>query len=224
MKSNKQEKALRKEIIETAQLMNKLGITINESGNVSARAAMDNHKGFLITPSAIPYDNLSPKEINFIWSEKEASHHEGPYPPSTEWMLHSHIYQNRPDVKAIVHTHSPNATALSCRDKPIPPFHPSVAALGGKEIACSEYATMGTYELAKKCVEALGNTMGCLISHHGVVACGDNLHQALAYALEIENIATMWTVLLKIGGGKMIPEAEMDVILEKYKARSHKYV
>ncbi|MCD8338603.1 MAG: class II aldolase/adducin family protein [Burkholderiales bacterium] len=220
----KREKTLRKKIIETARSMNRLGINVNKSGNVSARFEEGGQHGFLITPTGIPYKLLRPKDINFTWKIGEKWHHHGPFAPSSEWMLHALIYANRPDIKAIVHTHSRMATALSCRGKPIPAFHPLIATLGGKEIACAEYATMGSEELAEECVKTLGSTMGCLLSHHGVVACGHSLEQALAFAVEIENLASMWIELLKIGGHTLLPDEEMDRILEKFKVHPQNYV
>ncbi len=217
MKIKKDTKLLLQKIIATAVSMNRLGINVNKSGNVSVRSKLGGKDGFWITPSAIPYEKETPEDLVFIYKEGGQYHFVQDRKPSSEWLLHAAIYENRSDINAVVHTHSCMATVVSCLDEPIPAFHYMVAALGGKEISCAKYATMGTQELADNCVAALGTKMGCLLSHHGVVACAKSLPKALANAVEIENLAKMWVELKKLGGFTMIEDEEMDRIVEKFK-------
>ena len=100
---------LRREIVEVSQALDAAGLMPNKSGNVSVRSA----GGFLITPSGVPYAGLTPAqmvELPLPAREEPAS---GPR-ASSEWRLHAAVYGARPDVAAIVHTHSPRATALAC--------------------------------------------------------------------------------------------------------------
>jgi len=138
--------------------------------------------------------------------------------PSSEWNLHAFLYQARPDINAVVHTHSPYATMLSCLDEAIPPFHYMVAAAGGDTIPCAPYATFGSVALAEGCRDTLGkDRLGCLLSHHGSVAGGRNLKQAYAVALEIESLARMWMNLKQIGGCPLIDKEEMARVKEQFK-------
>lgn len=104
--------ALRKAVVAAARAMNGLGINQGSSGNVSVRAG----KGFLITPTALPYDRTGPEDI--VAMALDGSHR-GNRRPSSEWRFHRDIYAARPDAGAVVHTHAVHATALACLRKPI---------------------------------------------------------------------------------------------------------
>jgi L-fuculose-phosphate aldolase len=121
-----------------------------------------------------------------------------PHRPSSEWRLHAAIYAARPEVMAVVHTHSPRATALSCARKGIPPLHYMVLLAGGP-IACAKHATAGTQALAENAVSAMAGRRAVLLANHGVVAVGATLAAAHALALEVENLAGQYLDLLAAG-------------------------
>ena len=98
--------------------------------------------------------------------------------PSSEWRFHRDIY-NKKEAQAIVHAHSPHATAVSSHGKSIPPFHYMIALAGGEDIKCAEYATFGTEELSMNIIKALKNRSACLMSNHGQVAFGKNLVKSI---------------------------------------------
>ena len=131
--------------------------------------------------------------------------------------LQVNIYTNKKDAHAIVHAHSPHATAVSSHGKPIPPFHYMIALAGGDDIKCAEYATFGTDELSKNVIKALENRSACLMSNHGQVAFGENLKKTFELAQEIENICHQYIIALKMGEPKNLSFAEMKKILEKVK-------
>ena len=116
--------------------------------------------------------------------------------PSSEWRFHRDIYLNKRNAEAIVHAHSPHASAVSSHRKSIPPFHYMIALAGGEDVKCAEYATFGTEELSKNVITALKDRSACLMSNHGQVAFGKNLDQAFELAQEIENICHQYTCLL----------------------------
>ncbi len=203
-------RALREEIIRTALKMNTLGINQGKSGNVSAR--IDDR--FLITPTGIPYENTKPEQIVAMRMDGT---HEGDTLPSSEWRFHRDIYAAREDVHAIVHTHAAFATTLACMDRAIPPFHYMVAAAGGMDIRCAPYATFGSQALSDFAVAALVDRNACLLSHHGMIACGATLEKALALAVEVESLARMYWQALQIGEPTHLSDEEMVVVLEKFK-------
>lgn len=203
-------RALREEIIRTALKMNVLGINQGKSGNVSARI----DDGFLITPTGIPYENTKPEQI--VPMRMDGTH-EGDTLPSSEWRFHRDIYAAREDVHAIVHTHATFATTLACMDRAIPPFHYMVAAAGGMDIRCAPYATFGSQALSELAVAALVDRNACLLSHHGMIACGATLEKALALAVEVESLSRMYWQALQIGEPTLLSEEEMRTVLQKFK-------
>ena len=203
-------KPLRHEIIRTAMRMNELGINQGTSGNVSARC----EGGFLVTPTGIPYDETKPEQI--VAMNMDGTF-DGSVLPSSEWRFHRDIYAARDEISAIVHTHATFATSLACMDRRIPPFHYMVAVAGGADIRCAAYATFGTQELSNHVIDALKDRSACLMSHHGMIACGADLQTALALAVEVESLARMYWQALQIGEPALLDEAEMCVVIDKFR-------
>ena len=192
-------------LIATAQALDAAGFMPSKSGNVSLRTA----DGFLITPSGLPYAQLTLDALVEVGAD--GSILAGTRRPSSEWRLHADIYAARSDAQAIVHTHSPHATALSCARRPIPALHYMVAMGGGADIRCSAYATFGTAELARAAVSALVGRRACLLANHGVVALGATLAGADALACEVENLARQYLLLLAAGLPPVLLDAEQMV-------------
>jgi L-fuculose-phosphate aldolase len=195
---------LAREVIDVARAMDAAGFAPTKSGNVSARVT----DGFLITPSGLPYaaltsDHLVQLDLAGTVRSRAAN-------PSSEWRMHAAIYAARPETMAIVHTHSPRATALACARKGIPAFHYIIAYCGGADIRCAPYATFGTTELAENAVVALRDRKACLLANHGVIACGTVVTGAWAVAREVENLASQYLDLLAAGLDPVIlDDAEM---------------
>lgn len=177
-------------LIETARRLDALGFMPSKSGNVSIRI----EGGFRITPSGLPYAVLT--EGDLVDVALDGTVLAGVRRPSSEWRLHAEIYAARPEARAIVHTHSPRATALSCARRGLPPFHYMIALAGGDDIRCAAYATFGTAELAFSAIPALEGRRACLLANHGVVALGSSLAAAETLAREVENLAGEYLDLL----------------------------
>ena len=204
-------RALRARVIATARRMNALGINRGKSGNVSARI----DSGFLVTPSALPYDETTPDDIVMVDRDGRSA---GRRRPSSEWRFHRDIYAVRAEVEAIVHTHSPFATTLACLDRGIPAFHYMIAVAGGTDIRCAPYATFGTQALSDHAVRALIDRRACLLSHHGMIAVGASLDAALALAVEVETLSEMYWRALQIGEPRVLDDVEMQAVLEQFKS------
>ena len=206
----------RNQIIEYSLKLNSTNLSPLRSGNISLRGRENNIEGYLITPSGKKYETLKPEDIVFMGLNEEEKNGSGNN-PSSEWRFHRDIHVNKNDAQAIVHAHSPHATAVSSHGKTIPPFHYMIALAGGEDIKCAEYATFGTEELSKNIIKALNNRSACLMSNHGQVAFGKNLDQAFELAQEIENICHQYTIALKLGNPKILSFEEMKKVLEKAK-------
>lgn len=198
------------QIIAVTQQLDLAGLVPNKSGNVSARTA----QGFLITPAGIPYRDLTPPLLVAMTSSEEPA--PGDLRPSSEWRMHAAIYAQRPDVDAIVHTHSPRATALACAGRGIPPFHYMIALAGG-EIRCTPYATFGTAELAASAVQGLAGRRAALLGNHGVMAVGASLREAHSVAIEVENLADEYLSMLAAGlQPALLDAAELARVVGKF--------
>ena len=211
---------LKKEVIKYAQKLNSTNLSPLRSGNVSVRATQDGVEGFLLTPSGKRYETFIPEDIVFLALKEKYDNlklFNTGLNPSSEWRFHQDIYLKKIEAKAIVHAHSPHATAVSSHGKSIPAFHYMVALAGGADIKCSENATFGTDELSINILKALEKRKACLMSNHGQVAFGTNLKQAFELAEEVENICHQYIIALKIGNPKILSWAEMNKILDKIK-------
>ena len=227
--SDRDEQTLRAAVVATAREMNALGINRGKSGNVSARWRSAQFDGYLITPTGMPYADTAPDDIVAMPLESDASRtRDKPGGasaeavgarrlPSSEWRFHRDIYRARADAAAIVHTHAPFATALACLHRSIPAFHYMVAIAGGNDIRCAPYATFGTQQLSDHAVAALEGRKACLLANHGMIAVGGSLAAALALAAEVETLAEMYWRALQIGEPVLLDDAEMAVVLEKFR-------
>lgn len=210
------EKALRKALIATAVATSMRGLTPGRSGNVSARFA----NGMLITPTGMAYDALEASDVVFV--DRDGGVMGGQRKPSSEWHFHLAAYASRPDRHALVHTHSMHATVLACAHKPIPAFHYMVAVAGGKDIPCVPYATFGTVDLARHVAEGLQQRDACLLANHGQIAIGETLDAALELAFEVETLSAQYFKVLQLGEPNILPDAEMAVMIEKFKSYGQK--
>lgn len=217
MNSTSEELALRRAVVATARAMNAHNINRGKSGNVSARWRQDGFDGYLITPTGLAYAETTEADIVAMPLDGGEGQAIGSLLPSSEWRFHRDIYRARDELNAIVHTHAPFATTLACLDRGIPPVHYMIAMAGGHDIRCAPYATFGTQALSDHAVAALAGRRACLLSHHGMVACGVTLERALALAVEVETLAEMYWRALQIGDPPLLSDDEMDVVLEKFR-------
>ena len=206
----------RNQIIEYSIKLNSTNLSPLRSGNISLRGKEDDKEGYLITPSGKKYETLKAEDIVFMGLNEELRDTSNQN-PSSEWRFHRDIYLNKKEAQAIVHAHSPHATAVSSHGKTIPPFHYMIALAGGEDIKCADYATFGTEELSNNVIKALEKRSACLMSNHGQVAFGKNLEDAFELAQEVENICHQYTIALKLGEPKILSFEEMKKVLDKAK-------
>ena len=202
---------LRAEVLAIARAMNAVGINRGAAGNVSARS----DDGFIITPTGMPYDECLPEDMAKVSLDGTAL---GKRQPSSEWRFHRDIYAARPEAGAILHAHSPFATALACQELEVPPFHYMIARFGGDTLRCAAYATFGTQALSDAMLVALEGRRACLMAHHGMVVFGADLKEALALAVEMESLCEQYWRVLQLGTPKLLPADEMERVIEKFKS------
>ena len=197
--------------------MSHRGLSPGRSGNVSARF----ENGMLITPTGMAYDELEPDDIVFV--DGDGGVMGGQRKPSSEWHFHLAAYAARPDRHALVHTHSMHATVLACAHKAIPAFHYMVAVAGGKDIPCVPYATFGTEEFARHVADGLKNRDACLMANHGQIALGENLAaRARTRVRSRDAVTSSISKCCCSAPPHILPDAEMEVMLEKFKSYGQK--
>ena len=200
-------------VLATARALNASGINRGSAGNVSARCA----GGFIITPTGMDYEACSAQDmVELAMDGKASASAATPRKPSSEWRFHRAIYAARPDAGAVVHAHSPFATALACQQLGVPAFHYMVARFGGSDVRCAAYATFGTEELSAAVISALEARCACLMAHHGMVVFGRDLDHALAQALELETLCEQYWRVLQLGTPKLLSAAEMARVVAKF--------
>ena len=203
------EKELREQLIATARAMNNSGLNQGTSGNVSVRSG----DGFLLTPSALPYDKCQPQDMVLVDMAGQCT---GLRKPSTEWRMHRDLYVEHSDIGCILHAHSTWCTTLACLEKPIPSFHYMVAMAGGDSIPLAPYAPFGSQELSDALLRSLQGRRACLMAHHGVVCFTKDLENLLPLAVEIEALAKMYVQALQIGPPPLLSDDQMRDVLERF--------
>lgn len=204
---------LRRKMVDICRRMNSSGVNQGTAGNVSVRAG----NGFLITPSSLPYDIMSPEDLVEMGFD-------GTYVgrrPSSEWRFHRDILKNRLDINVVLHCHSMYATTLACHHKTIPAFHYMVGVAGGTTVRCAEYATFGTQALSDHALKALDGRLACLLGQHGQISLGKDLEQALWLAIEVETLARMYVQVLTLGEPPILDDAEMERVIDQMKRMSY---
>lgn len=200
---SKTEKKLRQHIIDLCKEMNRSGLNQGTSGNISARY----EDRMLVTPSATPYDAMTPEMIASMPLAADAGDEcvwEGPLKPSTEWRFHRDILRHRIEANAVVHAHPTFATTLAIARKSIPACHYMIAAFGGNDVRCSDFAIFGTPALSVTALKALEGRSACLLANHGTITIGPSLDKAMWLAVELETIAKQYYYALQIEGGPVI--------------------
>lgn len=201
---------LRRALIDTAIAAQREGLNRGASGNLSVRCG----DGFLITPSGMSATDQTAEDV--VWMDM-GGNAQGTRKPSSEWRFHRDLFVARPEFGAVLHAHSTFATTLACLGRDIPPFHYMIAAAGGKTIRCAPYATFGTQELSDHALTAMEGRKACLLANHGLLVAEASLERALALAVEVESLCEQYCRALQIGTPNLLSDAEMDVVLEKFK-------
>ncbi len=165
---------IKQSLYETVLKLTNKGLNHGVTGNCSCRDG----NTFLITPSGIDNNNLTPDmmvRMDFAGNVIYENHN---LQPSSEWRFHKEILEKKEKINAVVHTHSIFASTISLFGVDIPAFHYMIAVAGGDSIRCAPYAMFGTQVLSDRILKALDGRKACLIANHGLVAIGKDLNEA----------------------------------------------
>ena len=207
--------AERHEVAMAAREMAELGLVTGASGNVSQRLAPfdDSVELLAITPLGKRYSTLRGEDVAVVDFDVEPV--EGDLPPSSETLLHVATYTARPDVNAIIHTHSVFSSVAAVAGLEIPPIIDEIVISVGGTIKVSEYAFPGTQELADNVCAALGERNAALIRNHGAIGVGRDLNEALDVCALVERAAQVFIYSSLLGKANTLPadvvEAERSI-------------
>lgn len=205
---------IKKKVVEIAKQADKAGLCKHKSGNFSIR---DKKTGYIvITPSGVDREVLTYKDACVMDLDANVIEAETNLKPSSEVLVHIQAYKSRPDVNAVVHTHSRFATAFAVIGKEIPPIVYEAANYGEYALV-AHYGRPGTKQLAESIIEPLKKTDACLMEQHGVLVVDENtLDNALLKAFYVEDVAEIYYRALNINDGKEPPVLPPEE-LEKWK-------
>lgn len=197
--------------IDTGAKLSQLNLIAGAAGNMSVR--LPNGHGVAITARGSDLARLRTADIVTVRFDDGGFEGEGK--PSSELQMHQSIYDARPDIDAIIHTHSIYATVVAALRENIPAFIDELTFMLGGEIKTAEYAKPGSEELGANVVHALGDRSAALLANHGAVGIGSTLEEALNVCDLIERAAQMYVFARALGGPKLIPA---DAIERQYAA------
>ncbi len=168
-----------------------------------------------ITPTGATADRICPENLVQVRFSDGAVIGSGK--PSSEWHFHRAILMERPEMTAVVHTHSPHATTLACLRESLPAFHYMVAFAGGNDVRCTPYEVFGSEQLSRVAVAALKDRKACLLANHGSITVGKDLEEAMAIANEIESLCGQYLACKQAGRPSILSKKQMAVVIEKFK-------
>jgi L-fuculose-phosphate aldolase len=203
------EQNLRAALLQTSQRLIELGLNRGASGNVSVRDG----DGFLITPSAMLVAEMTAESMVRMGLDGQVL--QGGK-PSSEWRFHRDIFAARPEIGAVVHTHSTFATTIACLRRDVPAVHYMIAMAGGDNIRCTPYSVFGEQELSDHALEALCDRKACLLGNHGMIALGKDLDEALSIAVEVESLCEIYGRTLQIGEPHILTSQQMHDVKQKF--------
>jgi len=202
-------------VVAAVRRLDTLGMNRGSTGNASHRWALDGIDGMLITPTGMGADELQAGDLVWVGTDGRVR---GAWQPSSEWHFHQAVYRTRPELQAVVHTHSTHATALACLDRPLPAVHYMVAVAGGDDVPLVPYFTFGSEQLSQAVGAAMAGRDACLLAHHGLVAAGVNMGRAMKVVQEIESLCEVYLKALAVAEPVLLSAEQMAEVITKFKA------
>jgi ribulose-5-phosphate 4-epimerase/fuculose-1-phosphate aldolase len=179
----------RRDVITYAHRMHAEHLVSATAGNVSTRVAGEPDV-IAMTPTSLAYDALEPDDICVVTTAGERL--DGRREPTSELPLHTLVYARRPEVGAIIHTHSPAAMTMAVLGWSLPPILTGLVEAAGGDVRAAPYSRPGTAEMADFTADALIDRGACFMRHHGLLAVGADLARAFLAASVTEGAARVY--------------------------------
>jgi ribulose-5-phosphate 4-epimerase/fuculose-1-phosphate aldolase len=136
-------------------------------------------------------------------------------------MIHAAIYEARPDVQSVVHTHQPLATAFSVSGVPLKPIYNQAAPFAPETPILPSPRLIYTVQDGAEVVQTLGDRKALLLQGHGIVTVGEGVEEATSNAVYLERTAYMQWVASCLGAPTIMPQRDIEFMKENMVARSH---
>ena len=209
---NTPDAALRADLVACVRRLDARGLNRGSTGNASVRDAAG--QGVWITPTGMGAE-LEPDDL--VWLSLDGAQVRGRWHPSSAWHIHLAAPRPRAGRTAVLHTHSPHATALACLRRPLPAFHYMVAIAGADEVPLVPYHLFGTEALSQGVGAAMASVDACLLANHGLIAAGDSLARAEKVLAEIEALCGIYLQALAVGEPVLLSAAEMAAVHARFR-------
>jgi L-ribulose-5-phosphate 4-epimerase len=193
----------RQQVLDAVRRIVAAGLVSGSSGNVSRRISTPTGDLFAVTASRVPYHRFGIEDVLVVDAEIDPVVGDGV--PSSESLAHMAVYGARPDVGAVIHTHSVYASAFAVAGQPILcVLDEQVVAIGGA-VSVAAYGASASQQLAANAVAALSERAAVLLRHHGVLGVGRDLEEAVAVVDLVERVAKVRLLSVQLGGGQELP-------------------
>lgn len=207
----------KQELIDYGNKLIKDSYTLGTGGNLSTYIRED--EVMLITPSGIPFDKIGLEDI--VTLQLDGTVVDGTRRPSSEWRMHSIMYEKREDLNYIIHGHTIYSTALAVVGQSLPASHYMIAT-AGKDVRCAKYASFGTEELAINAHEAMKDRKAVLLANHGVLVGGKTITEAFSVLEELEYCSKVHIIASSIGIPILMTDKEMSNMAIRFKSYGQK--
>lgn len=204
----------REQIVKYGEAMSAARLSTGTSGNISIYNA---ELGLLaISPSGLDYFSTKPEDV--VIAKLDGTVVDGTRKPSSELGLHAAFYREKPEIGAVVHTHSMYCTVFASLGQSVRAIHYVIADTGSAEVPCAPYHPYGTQELAEDAVRTCGEGKAVLLANHGLVTCGKDLSSAYSLACNMEYIAELQYRAMCIGQPNYLSDAQIADVIERFKS------
>jgi L-fuculose-phosphate aldolase len=189
------------------------GLVLGTAGNVSERF----EERVAVSPTGATLDRLTAEQVTVV--DLDGRPLDGELAPTSELALHLGVY-SRYNAGAVVHTHSPMATALSCVIDEVPVVHYHMLALGGS-VRVAPYATFGTAELAEATLDALEGRSAALMANHGAIVYAEDAASAVESALLLEWTCAVYWHASALGTPQVLDEQQQRAVVSAVLERGY---
>ena len=205
-------------VVQAAQQLLRLGLVAATSGNVSLRLEGDEKEGLIaVTPASTDYETMTPEDIVIVDYDVDVI--EGDAVPSSESLTHVAVYKARPDISAVIHTHSIYASVLAVAGVPLPPILDELVAYLGGPVEVAEYGFPSSEDLGEKAIQAMGERNAVFIRNHGVLAAGRDMPDALRACELVERAAQIYIQARALGSVRTLPSEVVEAELNIFRMR-----
>jgi L-fuculose-phosphate aldolase len=197
-------------VVETSHKLVDAGLIVGTWGNVSIRI---DKSTMVVTPTGLSYDNMTPADIPVV-SIDDGSY-TGPK-PSAEAKLHRAVYNDRPKVGAVIHTHAPNASTVAAAQRELPPVIEDMAQVVGPSVRVAPQALTGTKKMIRGAIKGMKGRNAVLLANHGAICVGRGIDEAYTCCLALEKACKAFIEAEFLGGATSISKFEAHLLHQYY--------